>query len=127
MWRRRHLSAEKEGPFTRAAPSKKYPAEILRYRSPPSSTEAPYISWDCGVKKIFRGNSELLEPARGRPYLQAGLQFSRGRGVKKFLGILLIRPDDYAGIEAVARAHGAGVWGLVFVPPWTWRAKLRAN
>ncbi len=30
--------------------------------------------------------------------------------------------DDYASIEAVARARGAGVWGLVFVPPWTWRA-----
>ncbi len=30
--------------------------------------------------------------------------------------------DDYTSIEAVAHARGAGIWGLVFVPPWAWRA-----
>lgn len=35
--------------------------------------------------------------------------------------------DDYAGIEAVARARGAGVWGLDFVPPWVWRAGGQFN
>ena len=30
--------------------------------------------------------------------------------------------DDYDVVEAVAHARGAGIWGLVFVPPWIWRA-----
>ena len=30
--------------------------------------------------------------------------------------------DDYADVEEVARAREVGIWGLVFVPPWSWRA-----
>ena len=96
----------------------KFSATVAR----PALQRPPAYSGTQLPKKI-PGNSELLELLEGGPISRPGPNSHRAAVSKYFLEFLLTRPDGYAGIAAVARARGAGVWGLVFVPPWMWRAR----